>query len=204
MKTTSRPQILFTPRRIRKRIREMVARIEADHRGEELVLIAVLKGSVLFLADLVRAFSRQLAFDFIGVSSYGASRSSLGVVTLEKEISSDIRGKSVLLVDDILDTGRTLGWIREHLRRFGPKQVRICVLLEKQRPRVIEVKADYAGFVIPDAFVYGYGLDFEDKFRHLPYIACLREGEAPPALRARGKPRLPRIFAPWQRSKGDR
>ena len=195
MKIDDRRKILFTPQRIQKRIREMVTRIEADQQGKELVLVAVLKGSVVFLADLVRAFSRQLAFDFIGVSSYGSSLASLGVVTLEKEISSDIRGKSVLLVDDILDTGRTLGWIKEHLRRFSPQEVKICVLLEKQRPRVIEVKADYVGFRIPDVFVYGYGLDFEDKFRHLPYIAELRKGETPPALTGRrGRWRV------WRRS----
>jgi hypoxanthine phosphoribosyltransferase len=173
----------------------MAGEIEADHWGEDLVMVAVLKGSVLFLADLVRAFPRQIAFDFIGVSSYGSSRSSLGVVTLEKEISSDIRGKSILLVDDILDTGKTLGWIKEHLQRFGPRQVKVCVLLEKQHPRVIEVKADYTGFSIPNVFVYGYGLDFEDKYRHLPYIARLGEGEAPPALSESRKTRLTRLPA---------
>lgn len=158
----------------------MVETIERDYRGKDLVVVAVLKGSVLFLADLVRGFSRSLAFDFIGVGSYGHSRTSLGVVNLEKEINIDIRGKDVLVVDDILDSGRTLGWVKEHLGKFSPRSVKVCVLLQKEAQRVIEVRADYVGFTIPDVFVYGYGLDYRDRYRHLPYIARLSENEVPP------------------------
>ncbi len=158
----------------------MVTAIERDYRGKDLVVVAVLKGSVLFLADLVRGFSRPLAFDFIGVSSYGYSRTSLGMVTLEKEISIDIQGKDVLVVDDILDSGRTLGWVKEHLQKFNPRSVKICVLLRKEAKRIIAVEADYIGFTIPDVFIYGYGLDYRDRFRHLPYIAKLAEDEVPP------------------------
>ncbi len=173
-------RILFTAEEIKSRLGEMVARIEDDYRGKDLVVVAVLKGSVLFLADLVRGFSRPLAFDFVGVSSYGHSRTSLGVVNLEKELSLEIRDKDVLVVDDILDSGRTLGWVKEHLQKFSPRSVKICVLLEKEVGRVIEVKADYVGFRIPNVFIYGYGLDYRDRYRHLPYIAQLGEDEIPP------------------------
>ena len=182
MEKEGKTNILFTAEQIKIRIREMVGRIEIDYQDKDLVLVAVLKGSVLFLADLVRGFSRPLAFDFIGVSSYGYSRTSLGVVTLEKEISADIRGKHVLVVDDILDTGRTLGWVKEHLQKFGPRDIKICVLLKKEGERVINVEADYVGFPISPVFVYGYGLDYRDRYRHLPYIAKLEEGTVPPDL----------------------
>lgn len=158
----------------------MVQTIERDFRDKDLVVIAVLKGSVLFLADLVRGFSRPLAFDFIGVSSYGHSRTSLGVVSLEKEVSIEIRDKDVLVVDDILDSGRTLGWVKEHLAKFNPRSVKVCVLLQKKVERVINVRADYVGFEIPDVFIYGYGLDYRDRYRHLPYIAQLPDSEVPP------------------------
>ncbi len=180
MKPDRESGILFSSREIGERIQQMVETIERDYRDKDLVVIAVLKGSVLFLADLVRGFSRPLAFDFIGVSSYGHSRTSLGVISLEKEISTEIRDKDVLVVDDILDSGRTLGWVKEHLAKFNPRSVKICVLLQKAVRRVIDVRADYIGFEIPDVFIYGYGLDYRDRYRHLPYIAQLSESEVPP------------------------
>jgi hypoxanthine phosphoribosyltransferase len=168
-------EVLFTEKQIRKRVAEMVARIDKDFSRKDLVVVAVLKGSVVFLADLVRGFTRPLAFDFIGVSSYGSSTSSLGVVTLEKGVNVDIAGKSVLVVDDILDTGRSLNFVKNYLNRFKPSEIKVCVLLEKQGTRVMDVKADYVGFHIPNVFVLGYGLDYEDRYRHLPYIAALKE-----------------------------
>lgn len=180
MKPDREAGVLFSSDEIDERIRQMVEAIERDYRGKDLVVVAVLKGSVLFLADLVRGFSRPLAFDFIGVSSYGHSRTSLGVINLEKEISTDIQGKDVLVVDDILDSGRTLGWVKEHLEKFKPRSIKICVLLGKEARRVIDVKADYVGFAIPDVFIYGYGLDYRDRYRHLPYIAQLSGSEVPP------------------------
>lgn len=180
MKENKKANILFSSRQIHERLAIMVEKIEKDYREKDLVVVAVLKGSVLFLADLVRGFSRPLAFDFIGVSSYGNSRTSLGVIKMEKEISIDIRDKDVLVVDDILDTGRTLGWLKEHLNKFGPRSVRICVLLKKEVERVIDVEANYVGFTLPDVFVYGYGLDYRDRYRHLPYIAKLNDDELPP------------------------
>ncbi|MDP8235193.1 MAG: hypoxanthine phosphoribosyltransferase [Candidatus Erginobacter occultus] len=183
MKPDRESGVLFSSGEIGERIRQMVEAIEQDYREKDLVVVAVLKGSVLFLADLVRGFSRPLAFDFIGVSSYGHSRTSLGVINLEKEISIDIRDKDVLVVDDILDSGRTLGWVKEHLTKFNPRTVKICVLLQKEVRRVIDVRADYIGFEIPDVFIYGYGLDYRDRYRHLPYIAQLSESEVPPGER---------------------
>lgn len=178
-------KILFTEAQIRKRIAEMVTRIDADFQSKDLVVVAVLKGSVVFLADLVRGFTRPLAFDFIGVSSYGSSTSSLGVVTLEKGITVEVADKSVLVVDDILDTGRSLTFVKDYLQKFKPREIKICVLLEKKSTRVMDVRADYVGFEIPNVFVLGYGLDYEDKYRHLPYIASLKE-EYYNELRARG------------------
>jgi hypoxanthine phosphoribosyltransferase len=167
-------KVLFTEEQLRVRVAEMVARIDADFKNKDLVVIAILKGSVVFLADLVRGFTRPLAFDFIGVSSYGSSTSSPGVVTLEKNITVDIAGKNVLVVDDILDTGRSLGFVKNFLGRYKPADIKICVLLEKMGSRVVDIRADYVGFKIPDEFVLGYGLDYEDKYRHLPYIASLK------------------------------
>jgi hypoxanthine phosphoribosyltransferase len=168
-------EVLFTEEKIKKRITEMVRHIDDDFRGKDLVVVAVLKGSVVFLADLVRGFTRPLAFDFIGVSSYGNSTSSLGVVTLEKGITVDVAGKSVLVVDDILDTGRSLNFVKNYLQKFSPGEIKICVLLEKKGTRLMDVKADYVGFEIPNVFVLGYGLDYEDRYRHLPYIGSLKE-----------------------------
>ncbi|MDD5556910.1 MAG: hypoxanthine phosphoribosyltransferase [bacterium] len=167
--------VLFTEEQIKRRVSEMVKRIDEDFRSKDLVVIAVLKGSVVFLADLVRGFTRPLAFDFIGVSSYGNSTSSPGLVTLEKGITVDVADKSVLVVDDILDTGRSLCFVKTHLQRFKPREIKICVLLEKKGTRIVDVEADYVGFEIPNVFVLGYGLDYEDRYRHLPYIASLRE-----------------------------
>ncbi|MEI6634320.1 MAG: hypoxanthine phosphoribosyltransferase [Chlamydiota bacterium] len=167
--------VLFSEEQISKRIAEMVKRIDSDFRGKELVVVAVLKGSVVFLADLVRGFTRPLAFDFIGVSSYGNSTSSLGVVTLEKGITVDVADKSVLVVDDILDTGRSVTFVKNYLQKFKPKEIKVCVLLEKKGTRLLDITADYVGFEIPNVFVLGYGLDYEDRYRHLPYIASLKE-----------------------------
>lgn len=166
--------VLLTQEQIRQKVSEMVRRIDSDYRGKELVMIAVLKGSVLFLADLVRGFKRPLEFDFIGVSSYEGGKVSTGVVRLDKEIAIDIKGKNVLVVDDILDTGRTLGFVKHYLQKFEPNEIKICVLVNKEIKRAIDVEADYWGFKIPNVFIVGYGMDFENHYRHLPYIGILK------------------------------
>ena len=166
--------VLLTEEEIKNKVSEMVRRIDSDYRGRGLVMIAVLKGSVLFLADLVRGFKRPLEFDFIGVSSYEGGKVSSGVVKLDKEIAIDIKGKNVLVVDDILDTGRTLGFVKHHLLRFEPNEIKICVLVNKEVKKAIDVEADYWGFKIPNVFIVGYGMDFENNYRHLPYIGILK------------------------------
>lgn len=164
---------LISAQQIRGRIAELAAEIESDYRGRELVVVALLTGTVLFLADLVRRLPIPLRLDFIGVSSYGAGTVS-GELTFTKELKLDVRGRDVLIVDDILDTGKTLGRVLRKIEGLGPRRTRVCVLLDKQARREVEVKADYVGFRVPDLFVVGYGLDFAERYRNLPFIGVLR------------------------------
>ena len=166
--------VLFSEEQIRKRVAEMVTRIDEDFRGKDLVVVALLKGSVVFLADLVRGFKRPLAFDFIGVSSYGNSTSSLGVVSLEKGITVEVAEERAR--GGRYPRYRAFAHLRQnYLQKFKPREIKICVLLEKKGTRLMDIAADYVGFEIPDVFVLGYGLDYEDRYRHLPYIASLKE-----------------------------
>ena len=164
--------ILISQVQIARRVAALAAQIERDFKGRELVVVAVLNGTVLFLADLIRHLSLPLRLDFIGVSSYGAGTVS-GEMILTKELRLDVRGRDVLLVDDILDTGRTLKRVLARLRELRPRRIRICVLLEKKARRLERVRADYTGFSIPDLFVVGYGLDFAERYRNLPFLAVL-------------------------------
>jgi len=166
-------EVLITPAQIARRVRELAQEVEADFRGRETVVVALLNGTVLFLADLIRHLSLPLRLDFIGVSSYGMGTVSKELV-FTKELRLDVRGRDVLLVDDILDTGKTLFHVRQKLRALGPRRIRNCVLLEKSVRRAAPVRADYVGFVIPDRFVVGYGLDFAERYRNLPFIGVLR------------------------------
>ena len=156
-----------------RRIRELSCELAADYEGTEVVLVALLNGSVLFAADLVRRWEGPLKLDFIGVSSYRGGTSS-GRLVHTRELRVDVRGCEVLLVDDILDTGRTLAAVRRRLGTMGARRVRICVLLDKPVRRDAAVEADYVGFRIPDWFVVGYGLDFQEQWRNLPFIGVLR------------------------------
>jgi len=144
-----------------------------DFTGRELVVVSLLNGTVLFLADLIRNLSLPLRLDFIGISSYGTGTES-GELVVTKELRLDVQGRDVLLVDDILDTGKTLVQVLSMLKALNPRQIKICVLLDKPGRRVQEVKADYVGFEIPDVFVVGYGLDFAERFRNLPFIGVLK------------------------------
>ena len=164
--------ILISQAQIARRIGRLAAQIERDFKGRELVVVAVLNGTVLFLADLIRHLSLPLRLDFIGVSSYGPGTSSEEMI-FTKELRLDVRGRDVLLVDDILDTGRTLKRVRARLRELHPRRIKICVLLEKKARRVEKVRADYTGFSIPDLFVVGYGLDFAERYRNLPFLGVL-------------------------------
>jgi len=165
-------RVLISDQQIARRIREMSVEIERDFKGRELVVVSLLNGTVMFLADLIRHLSLPLRLDFIGVSSYGLGTES-GDLVFTKELRLDVRGRDVLLVDDILDTGRTLRNVLDRLRPLKPRRIKTCVLLDKTARRVEDVRADYVGFEIPDVFVVGYGLDHAERYRNLPFVGVL-------------------------------
>ena len=168
-------RVLFSEADIRARVEDLGARITRDLEGKEVVLLALLKGSVIFFADLMRFVSAQIRVDFAWVSSYGATTESSGTVELKVFPDEDLAGKVVVVVDDILDTGRTMSAVVERLRdHHHAAEIRTCVLLDKEARRVTEVRADYAGFEVEDVFVIGYGLDYADRYRNLPYIGVLK------------------------------
>jgi len=166
-------RILITDEQIAERIREMSQEIERDFAGRELVVVSLLTGTVMFLADLIRNLSLPLRLDFMGVSSYGSGTES-GDLVFTKELRLSVRGRDVLLVDDILDTGKTMSRVLAKLCVLAPRRIKTCVLLNKSARRVEAVQADYVGFEIPDFFVVGYGLDFAERYRNLPFVGVLR------------------------------
>lgn len=166
--------ILVGEEQIQRRVAELGARISADFAGEEILIIAVLKGAVLFLADLIRHIDLPLAVDFLAVSSYGAGTESSGVVRILKDLDAPIEGQHVLIVEDIVDSGRTLDYLLRMLRQRRPATLHVCTLLDKRERREIDVPIDYVGFEVPDAFVVGYGLDFAEFYRQLPFIGVLK------------------------------
>lgn len=159
---------------IHKRVRTLASKIEKDYRGRDLVMVALLNGTVMFLADLIRHLKVPLRLDFIGVSSYGAGTTS-GELVFTKELRLDVKGRDVLLVDDILDTGRTLKRVSATVRALKPQSLKACVLLNKKARRIEDVQADYVGFDIPDEFVVGYGLDYAERYRNLPFVGVLQK-----------------------------
>ncbi len=165
-------RILITEAELARRIRQLARAIERDFAGREMVVVSLLSGTVMFLADLIRHLSLPMRLDFIGVSSYGAGPES-GEFVLTKELRLDVRGRDVLLVDDILDTGKTMSRVLARLRPLKPRRIRTCVLLNKAARRVENIEADYVGFEIPDFFVVGYGLDYAEKYRNLPFVGVL-------------------------------
>ena len=183
-------RVLITERQIARRVRGLSRAIERDFARRELVVVSLLNGTVMFLADLIRHLSLPLRLDFMGVSSYGAGTES-GDLVYTKELRLGVKGRDVLLVDDILDTGKTLSRVRAKLQALGPRRIKTCVLLNKPARRVEQVEADYVGFEIPDVFVVGYGLDYAERYRNLPFVGVLHpqvyqtpapateEGEAP-------------------------
>jgi hypoxanthine phosphoribosyltransferase len=170
---TERVTILLPHAKIQKRIREMAKTIRKDFPGEPLLLVGVLKGAVLFLADLARQITGEVTFDFIAVSSYGKDSRSSGQVKLNKDLDSSIEGKTVIVVEDILDTGLTLRYLLRILQQRKPKNLRVAVLLDKVERRLTEVHADYVGFSIPNEFVVGYGLDYAERYRNLADVKIL-------------------------------
>ena len=165
-------RILIPQSQIARRVRQMSNDIEREFKGGEMVVVSLLNGTVMFLADLIRNLSLPLRLDFIGVSSYGVGTEP-GELVITKELRLDVRGRDVLLVDDILDTGKTLYRVLGRMRALKPRRIRTCVLLNKPARRIEEVQPDFVGFNIPDFFVVGYGLDFAERYRNLPFVGVL-------------------------------
>jgi hypoxanthine phosphoribosyltransferase len=172
---TSKVKVLISERQIQNRIQTLGAEISEDYQGIEPILVSILRGSFLFLADLSRALSIPHEVDFMAVSSYGNAEESTGVVRLLQDLSSDVSGRHILVVEDIVDTGLTWEYIRANLMTRRPASLKIVTLLNKKERRRVDVPVDYSGFVISDAFVVGYGLDYHQKLRNLPYIGVLQE-----------------------------
>jgi hypoxanthine phosphoribosyltransferase len=166
-------EILITPERLQARVADLGAEISKDYEGKDLLLLAVLKGSVLFLSDLMRHITVPHAIDFMATSSYGTGMESSGVVRILKDLDATIEGRNVLIVEDIIDTGRTLDYLMRILQARAPRSLRICALLDKTSRREVPVPVDYTGFEIPDKFVFGYGLDYAELYRNLPFVAVL-------------------------------
>ncbi len=167
-------KILYTEKEIEEIVSRVAERINKDYEGQHLVLVCVLKGSVMFFADLARKLTVDCRLDFIAASSYGKSTQSSGNVKITKDITADISGKHVLIVEDILDTGNTLSYIKEYLSGFSALSVKLCALFDKPDRRKKPITADYSGETIDDLFIVGYGLDYDEQYRNLPYVGVLK------------------------------
>lgn len=164
---------LFSEEAVDARIRELGEQISKDYAGKEVHLICVLKGGSFFMCELAKRIDVPVSLDFMSVSSYGSETKSSGVVKIVKDLDEPLKDKDVLVVEDIVDSGRTLSYLLEMLRDRGPRSLRLCTLLDKPERRVVDVHVDYTGFQIPDEFVVGYGLDYDQKYRNLPYIGVV-------------------------------
>ena len=167
-------EVLLTEEQIRRRLDELAAEIQRDYADRDLTLVAILTGSVMFIADLLRRLPMQLRLDYIGVSSYHGETRSSGELVVTKALKLDVRDRDVLVVDDILDTGLTLVKVREMIVKLQPRTLRFCTLLEKDVPHRENFHVDYVAFHIPNKFVVGYGLDYQERYRNLPYVGTLR------------------------------
>ena len=167
-------EVYFTEEQLRDKVRELGARITEDYRGKNPLIVSVLKGSYIFMSDLTRAIDTPCNVDFMVVSSYGNGTKTTGEVQIIKDIAQPIDGRDLLIVEDILDSGMTLSYIMEMLEAREPSSVKICTLLDKPSRRQTDVKADYVGFTIPNEFVVGYGLDYDEHYRNLPYVGILK------------------------------
>ena len=167
-------EVLFSEEQLKNRVQEIARQITADYQGKEIMLISVLRGSFVFMADLCRAIDLPCTVDFMAVSSYGKGTKSSGQVQITKDLSEDITDRHIIVVEDILDSGNTLSYLLKILENRHPASIRLCTLLDKPDRRVKPVEVHYSGFTIPDAFVVGYGLDYAEKYRNLPYIGILK------------------------------
>ena len=167
-------EVLFSQQQLEERVDQIAQEITRDYAGKEIVLISVLRGSFVFMADLCRRIDLPCTIDFMSVSSYGSGTSSTGQVQITKDLSEDISGRHIIVVEDILDSGNTLSYLLKILEHRHPASIRLCTLLDKPERRVKPVEVHYSGFTIPDAFVVGYGLDYAEHYRNLPYIGILK------------------------------
>ena len=166
-------RVLLSEQEVDRRIQEIGEQISRDYEGRQVHLICVLKGGSFFLCELAKRISVPVSLDFMSVSSYGGNTKSSGIVKIVKDLDEPLKGKDVIVVEDIVDSGRTLSYLLEMLQSREPKSLRLCTLLDKPERRVVDVKVDYTGFNIPDEFVVGYGLDYDQKYRNLPYIGVV-------------------------------
>lgn len=167
--------VMISEEEIEKRVKEMAAQIDKDYEGEEVLLICILKGSIFFTTELSKHLTVPTKFDFMSVSSYGDATVSSGRVKIIKDLDDSIEGKNVIVIEDIIDSGRTLAHLLALLKVRNPKSIKLCTLLDKPDRREVEVNVDYTGFQIPDAFVIGYGLDYKQMYRNLPYVGVLEQ-----------------------------
>lgn len=167
-------EVLLSEEEIKDIVSDLGRQITEDYRGKNLVLVSVLKGSVVFMADLMRAIDIPCSIDFMVVSSYGSGTESSGVVKIIKDLDADLRGVDLLIVEDILDTGRTLASLIKILKMRNPSSVKICTFLDKPERRLADISADYVGACVPDEFVVGYGLDYNERYRNLPYVGVVK------------------------------
>ncbi len=168
-------KILFTPEQIQSRVQELGKQISKDYAGKEVVAVGILKGAIVFFADLIREIKVPVLFDFMAASSYGVSTKTSGTVRILKDIDTDIENKNVIIVEDIIDSGLTLKYLKENFEHRKAASVKLCAMLNKPDGRRADIKGDYIGFDVPDEFIVGYGLDYASKYRNLPYIGVLKK-----------------------------
>lgn len=166
--------VLYSEKEIENIVNSLAKQIEKDYNGKEFVMVGLLKGSVVFMSDLMKKVGLDFSIDFMVASSYGSSTVSSGEVKIKKDMSMLVDGKDVLIIEDIIDTGNTLSFIAKYLKSKNANSVKICTLFDKPERRVIDIKPDYIGFTIPDKFIVGYGLDYNEKYRNLPYVGVLK------------------------------
>lgn len=167
-------RVYFTEAEIQARVKELGKQISDDYRGKTPLFISVLKGSFVFMADLMRSVSIYCDIDFMAVSSYGRGTVSSGAVEITKDLSYDIAGRDIIIIEDILDSGITLAYLKKYMKMRNPASISICTLLDKPARRKADITPDYSGFLCPDAFIVGYGLDYDERYRNLPYIGVLK------------------------------
>lgn len=168
-------EVLVTEEEIASKVKEIASKVSEDYKGKDLIMVGILKGAFIFMSDLSRSLSIPVTLDFMAVSSYGKSSESTGEVRIVKDLDFSVEDKHILIIEDIIDTGYTLAYLTDNLRKRGAKSVKVCALLDKPERRKVDIKVDYPGFAIPDEFVVGYGLDYAEIGRNLPYVAALKE-----------------------------